>query len=76
MSQSKPHRFKEKRGDTFIFSGDVHLKMSLSGGMVGFKYLHNITVFRDLHVIAADAHFKDVQMAVSLLQTLMSEGVV
>lgn len=76
-------KFKEQRGNTFVFDGghaggELELKQGLHGGMICFIY-KKVMLFGDLHIktmMGELVPYTDIQIAVNLMQILIKEGLI
>ena len=70
-------KFKEKRGNTFVFDGGYDLDELeleyLGDQMFNFKGFISVSVEMEV-VVCGVAHYKDIQTAVNLMQILINEG--
>jgi len=75
-------KFKEKRGNKFVFDGDyagLELEIEhIEGSCYRYKY-EDFFINKDLSICSTHAHkikFSDIQTAVNLMQILIKEGLV
>ena len=76
-------KFKEKRGNTFVFDRgyageELELRHSIFGANTYSYYVNGdvILITRDLEVNCEYMPFRDIQTAVNLMQILIKEGLV
>lgn len=72
-------KFKEKRGNTFVFDGGYDLgELELLKLINGFFVFKGVYYNGDLEICTFDSvvPYKDIQTAVNLMQILINEGLV
>jgi len=72
-------RFKEKRGDVFVFdggcAGSEFTLECLGDSVYNFKGFISITPILEI-IVCGVANYSDIQTAVNLMQLLIKEGLV
>jgi len=75
-------KFKEQRGNVFVFDGgyaggELELHYSSECGRVNEFYMYEeVVIQRDFRITTDGSSYQDIQTAVKLMQILIDEGLV